>query len=144
MKDKIYTTHLMFLCVSIVAKAKKNGLLLILLFNFSGAFSQALSGGSVYPINGTQSPPTSFSTVANAASYAVTNGVTGTGNVIFQLQTGYSSSAEPGTGIFLDSVPGTNSTRGIIIRPATGFSVTISGSDTAKGLLNFRGCSYYT
>lgn len=108
------------------------------------SFSQSLSGGTIYPINGTQSALTSFSTIQNAVTYAAANGVTGTGNIILQLQTGYNPVNEPSTGIFFDSVPGVNAARGIIIRPASGFSTTISGSDTAKGLLNFRNCGYFT
>lgn len=133
MKTKFYSStfnYLLLLSIFIVCSYQAN--------------AQALSGGTVYPINGTANPPTSFSTISNATSYVVTNGINGTGNVIFQLQSGYSPSSEPATGIFLDSVPGANSSRGIIIRPATGFSVTITGSDTSKGLLNFRGCSYIT
>jgi len=116
-------------------------LFLLLISMFANA--QALVGGTTYAINGTSSS-SSFISIQSAASYVATNGITGTGNVILQLQTGYSSSSEPSTGIFMDSVPGANSTRGIIIRPATGFSVTISGSVSAAGLLNLRNCSYYT
>ena len=116
----------------------------ILLFASFKSNGQALICGNTYPINGTNTPPTSFSTIANAAAYAVTNGITGSGTVTFQLQTGYTSASEPATGIYLDSVPGANASRGILIKPASGFSATISGSDTARGRINFRNCSYYT
>jgi hypothetical protein len=137
MKSNYYKKSMEYLRLTIVLAS-------VFFINSNQLLAQALSGGTVYPINGTANPPTSFSSIANATSYVVTNGISGTGNVVFQLQSGYTGSSEPATGIFLDSVPGANATRGIIFRPGSSFTVTISGSDTSKGLLNFRGCSYIT
>lgn len=109
----------------------------------SASFAQ-LSGGSTYPINGTNNPPSSFTTIQQAATYLLSNGVSGSGDIILELQSGYSASNEPSTGIYFDSIPGANATRRVILRPGTGISATISGSVAGAGIINLRATRYLT
>jgi hypothetical protein len=97
-----------------------------------------LNGGATYPINGVSNAPISFSTIQNAATYLNTNGVTGTGNIILELQTGYNPASEPATGIVMDSIPGTAANRRVIFRPATGFSAVVSLSVAGNATLNLQ------
>jgi Secretion system C-terminal sorting domain len=104
-----------------------------------------LIGGSTYPINGVSNAPTSFSTIQDAATYLNTNGVTGTGNIILELQTGYNPAAEPtGGGIVVDSIPGTAANRRVIFRPATGFSATLSFDAPGAATLTLNRANYVT
>ncbi|MFH1267304.1 MAG: hypothetical protein ABIK89_16390, partial [Planctomycetota bacterium] len=79
-----------------------------------------LQGGSVCPINGTQNPPVSFSNITNAVAYLGANGVTGTGQVVLELQTGYAGT-EP-VRVTIPPITGTSGTLGITFRPGLGYS----------------------
>ncbi|MES2688755.1 MAG: FG-GAP-like repeat-containing protein, partial [Bacteroidota bacterium] len=103
-----------------------------------------LAGGTTYPVNGTSSALVSFATIQEAATFLATNGITGTGNVLLELQAGYSAAAEPATGIYFDTIIGATSSRGVILRPGTGFSATVSGTVAAAGMLNLRGTQFLT
>ncbi len=103
-----------------------------------------LNGGATYPINGVSNAPISFSTIQNAATYLNTNGVTGTGNIIMELQTGYNPASEPATGIVMDSIPGTAANRRVIFRPATGFSAVISLTVAGNATLSLQRVNFVT
>ncbi len=123
-----------------------NRLLLIIavvIFTTANLFAQ-LQGGSVYPINGTQAPPTSFGTLKDALNYLTTTGVTGSGQVILEFQTGYASPAnDSGT---VGVIPGVSATLGVTIRPGAGMSVTTSsvGGTSIPWAIRMRGTSYLT
>lgn len=99
----------------------------------------------VYPINGTQNPPTSFSNIANAVTHLINNGVTGTGDIIFEFNTGYTSTSDPSS-ITIPAITGAAATRRIIFRPATGFSAvtTIAGTSTATFAIQLLNANYVT
>jgi hypothetical protein len=100
-----------------------------------------LVGGNVYPINGVQNAPVSFSDLTNVAAYLTACGITGTGQVILELSTGYTG--EPAFPVTFSAIPGASATLGVMIRPATGTSpFTIEGSGTS--IINFDGVSYVT
>ncbi len=92
--------------------------MLSLLFASSISFAQ-LVGGNTYPINGTDNPPASFASITSAVAYITTNGVTGTGDVILELSTGYAG--EPGP-ISIGLITGTSSTTRVVFRPAAGYT----------------------
>ncbi len=124
-------------------KLFRNVALLFVALLLTGTSVKAqLSGGTTYPINGTQNPPTSFSTIQNAATYLAVSGVTGTGNVVLELQSGYASSAEPSTGIYFDTIANSNLSRRVILRPGTGYTASVSGSVAGAGLINLRATNY--
>lgn len=137
------------LALLLLKQLKKNMKLKIL---FAACFSiammsvngQALVGGNTYPVNGTQLPPTSFGTLQQVATYLRDSGVTGTGNVIIQLQTGYNAASEPATGIVFDTIWGATASRRVIIRPANGFSASISLTVAGSGALNLSKTKYLT
>lgn len=103
-----------------------------------------LTGGTTYPINGVSSAPTSFATIQEAATYLLSTGVSGTGNVILELGGSYSPAAEPATGINFDTIMGATATRRVILRPATGFSTTVSGTIAGGAMLSLRGTQFLT
>lgn len=84
----------------------------------SVTYSQ-LVGGNTYPINGTENPPTSFASITSAVTYLSTNGVTGNGDVILELNTGYVGEPAP---VSIGVIPGTSSTSRVVFRPATGYT----------------------
>ncbi|MES2726506.1 MAG: T9SS type A sorting domain-containing protein [Bacteroidota bacterium] len=103
-----------------------------------------LTGGTTYPINGVSSAPTSFATIQEAATYLLSTGVSGTGNVILELGGSYLPSAEPATGINFDTIMGATAARRVILRPATGFSTTVSGTIAGGAMLSLRGTQFLT
>uniref|UniRef100_A0A7V3E878 Secretion system C-terminal sorting domain-containing protein n=1 Tax=Ignavibacterium album TaxID=591197 RepID=A0A7V3E878_9BACT len=93
-------------------------MMLSLLFASSISFAQ-LVGGNTYTINGVENPPTSFASITSAAAYLGTNGVTGTGDVVLELSTGYAG--EPGP-VSIGLITGTSSTTRVVFRPAAGYT----------------------
>jgi hypothetical protein len=96
-------------------------LLLTLLISFS-AHAQ-LVGGSTYPINGTENPPTSFATMQSAVAYLNASGVTGTGDVLLEFATGYVNETDT---IWIRPITGTSTSTRVVFRPAAGFTVNMS------------------
>ena len=121
---------------------RKIYLLLLVCLSVSKTNLGQLNGGTTYPINGVSNAPTSFSTIQDAATYVATNGVTGTGNIILQLQTGYNPANEPAAGITVNAITGTNASRRVIFRPATGFSATISLAVASNATLLLNNVDY--
>ncbi len=109
-----------------------------------GAKGQALVGGSTYPVNGTHLPPTSFGTLQQVATYLKDSGVTGTGNIIVQLQTGYNPASEPASGVTFDTIMGANASRRVIVRPAAAYTTTITGTVNGAGVLNLVRTKFLT
>ena len=98
----------------------------------AGAFSSAhaqLVGGTAYPINGTESPPTSFGSIASSVAYMTANNVTGSGQVILELSTGYAGEAGPVT---IGPITGTGPTLGVTFRPASGYTALTSVAGAAS------------
>lgn len=93
-------------------------MMLVILFASSVSLAQ-LVGGYSYPINGTDNPPTSFASITSAVAYLTTNGVTGTGDVVLELSTGYAG--EPGP-VSIGLITGTSSTTRVVFRPAAGYT----------------------
>lgn len=106
------------------------------------SYSQ-LVGGNTYPINGTENPPTSFASITTAVSYLSTNGVSGSGEVILELSSGYSG--EPGP-ITIGSITGASSSLTVTFRPAAGYSAVteiIGGTSPNQHAIKITG-SYIT
>lgn len=104
-----------------------------------------LVGGTTYPINGVQNPPVSFENISSAVDYININGVTGTGTVLFEMNTGYTG-MEPGP-ISLGNVDGTGPTLDIVFRPAAGFTAVtevVGGATPNQHAFSLAGCSYVT
>ncbi len=120
---------------------KKFILAIVLLPMFAAA---QLPGGSIYPIDGVSNAPTSFATIQEAATYLAANGVTGTGDVIFEITSGYTSFSEPATGIVLDSIPGTAANRRVVFRPAPSTNITVSLDVAGNGTLNLQQVNFVT
>ena len=87
------------------------------------AFAAPLVGGNTYPINGVQNPPTSFGTIANAVTFLTSQGVSGSGQVVLQLVSGYPGDTAP---IIIAPIPGVSATLGVTFRPGSGFTATTS------------------
>ena len=103
-----------------------------------------LVGGNIYPINGTQNPPTSFASITTALAYIASDGITGSGQVIFELNTGYAG--EPGP-VFINAIPGTSATLGVTFRPALGYTALTSIPGAAspnQHAIKLNACSYVT
>ncbi len=102
-----------------------------------------LQGGNVYPINGTQNPPSSFGTIADAVAYMTTNGVTGSGQVVLELSSGYPGDTAP---ITVPAITGVSATLGITFRPAAGYTAltTIPGTSAANSFAIAVTGSYIT
>ncbi|MFZ1519798.1 MAG: T9SS type A sorting domain-containing protein [Ignavibacteriaceae bacterium] len=118
-------------------------LLTSILISTSSTFAQ-LVGGNTYPINGTNNPPTSFASITDAANYLDTIGVTGSGEVILELSTGYIGEAGPVT---IPLILGASSTLSVTIRPALGYTALteiVGGASPNQHALNLAGCSYLT
>jgi len=90
-----------------------------------------LIGGTVYPINNVSNPPVEFVNITEAVSYIASEGVTGTGQVIFELGDDYDSSTEPAP-INIPNIGGTSSTLGIAFRPAAGVTALTSIAGAAS------------
>jgi hypothetical protein len=88
-----------------------------------------LSGGSTYPINGTENPPVSFQSIGTAVTYMSTFGVTGSGQVVLELTTGYAGEAGY---IIIPAITGTSSTLGVTFRPAAGYTAVTSIAGAAS------------
>jgi len=116
------------------------------LFLFFSNSSAQLSGGSVYPINGTENAPTSFQSLKTAVSYLTANGVTGTGQVVLEFQAGYDPAADTaaGTSITIPNITGTSANLGVTFRPGTGFTTKISISLAGAGSIILSGAKYIT
>ncbi len=115
----------------------------LLVFCSLAAHAQ-LAGGNTYPINGTENPPTSFATVKSAAAYLNANGVTGAGNVTLEITTGYAGETDT---VGIRAIPGADSTRRVIFRPATGFTAVSSIAGLAspnQHAIRLAGASYVT
>lgn len=125
---------------------KTVGLLLSLAFLLTTGISLAqspLSGGTTYAINGTDAPPTTFASLGSAWAYLDTNGVTGTGDVVLELATGYAGELGP---ITLGPVTGASATTGMVVRPAAGYTAstsTIGGASPNQHAIAITG-SYIT
>ena len=103
-----------------------------------------LVGGNIYPINGTQNPPTSFASITTALAYLASDGVTGSGQVVLELSTGYAG--EPGP-VFINAIPGTSATLGVTFRPALGYTALTSIAGAAspnQHAIKLNACSYVT
>jgi hypothetical protein len=127
---------------------RKLSLLVLLagLFLFiSNSYAQ-LSGGSVYPINGTENAPTSFQSLKTAVTYLTANGVTGTGDAVLEFQAGYDPAADTaaGTSITIPNITGTSANLGITFRPGAGFTTKISISLAGAGSIILNGAKYIT
>lgn len=94
-------------------------LMTVLIFTISTISLAQLVGGNTYPINGTENPPTSFANIQSAVTYLTNNGITGTGDVILELSSGYITDTSP---ITIGSISGVSSSNRIIFRPALGYS----------------------
>ena len=117
---------------------------LLATFAFSSTALAQLVGGTTYPINGTEAPPTSFGSITTAATYLVANGVTGTGQVILELSTGYAGEPAP---VSITAITGTSATLGVTFRPALGYTALTSIAGTAspnQHAIRLAGCSYVT
>lgn len=104
-----------------------------------------LVGGNIYPINGIQNPPTSFENITSALAYLNLNGVTGTGQVILELATGYAGT-EPGP-ISMGSISGTSNNLGITFRPAAGYTAMteiVGGASPNQHAFALAGPSFIT
>lgn len=102
------------------------GLLASLAFMLVSSMALAqspLPGGATYAINGTDAAPTSFASIGSAWAFLDTNGVTGTGDVVLELATGYVGEAGP---ISLGPVTGASATTGLVVRPAAGYTALTS------------------
>jgi hypothetical protein len=119
-------------------------LLFFMLSLFFGIKTNAqLLGGTSYSINGTSNPPSSFSTVAEAFTYLNTSGTSGSGTVLLELSTGYSG--EIGAIPALNTYPGMDASRPVVLKPASGFSTTIRTSPAASaGVIRLVGVKYFT
>lgn len=98
-------------------------LMIIFVLALSSISLAQLVGGNTYPINGTENPPTSFASITSAAAYLTANGVTGSGDVILELSTGYAG--EPGP-LSIGVISGLSATTRLIFRPATGYTALTS------------------
>jgi hypothetical protein len=94
-------------------------LVIVFILTISSVSLAQLVGGNTYPINGTENPPTSFASITSAAAYLTTNGVTGSGDVILELNTGYAG--EPGP-VSIGVISGLSSTTRLVFRPAAGYT----------------------
>lgn len=102
-----------------------------------------LTGGVIYPINGTQNPPTSFSTVANAFTYLNASGTAGSGDIVLEIQTGYTG--ESGAIPALTAYPGMDATRPVVLRPGSGMNPVIQTSPAANlSVIRFNGTKFFT
>jgi hypothetical protein len=117
-------------------------LALCVLSLFATAYAQ-LAGGSSYPINGTENPPASFATMRSAAAYLNANGVTGSGDIVLELTTGYTGESDT---VGIRTIAGADSTRRVIFRPALGFAALSSIAGTAANPFTVRlaGASWVT
>ncbi len=125
-------------------------------YEFTGNPSVAnypLVAGKTYPIKGVSSWPVgvgaegSFASLAEAVTYLNTFGVSGVGNVILQLDPGYSGETTFVPPIMLTQ--GVSASTGVIIRVAALNSYTISTPDltsinTQFSLINMIGAKYIT
>ena len=125
-------------------------------YEFTGNSANAyypLVAGNIYPINGTSSWPVgvgaagSFATLADAVSYLNTFGVSGTGNVILQFGVGYTGETTIVPAITQSQ--GVSATTGILIRPSSGNSYTITSPATSiinnqYALISMIGAKYIT
>ncbi len=103
-----------------------------------------LIGGNIYPINGTEAPPTSFASMTSALSYMGGDGVTGTGQVFLELSTGYAGETGP---VSIGPIPGTSATLGVTFRPASGYTASTSIAGLASPnqfAIALNGCQYVT
>lgn len=108
----------------------------------SSVYAQ-LTGGTTVGINGVQSPPFSFSTVSNAFTYLNASGVTGTGTIVLEIQSGYTG--ETTTIPALNAYTGMNVGTPIILRPGFGMTPTISTTlATNNAVIRFNGARFFT
>lgn len=104
-----------------------------------------LVGGTTYPINGTQNPPVSFENITSAITYMNVNGITGTGQVILELGTGYAGT-EPAP-VNIGPITGASSDLGVTFRPAAGYTAVTEiagGASPNQHAIALAGCSYLT
>ncbi len=94
----------------------------------------ALTGPRVFPINGFTARPTilnlngSFATVAEAIDYLNHYGITGSGNVVLELQPGYAG--ETATIPAVIDFPGASVGTPVILRTQDNFSTVVSAQNT--------------
>ena len=118
-------------------------LLLFTFLLFNSAVRAQLVGGTTYSINGTQSPPTSFGTVADAFAYLNTNGVSGSGTITIEIASGYTG--ESGLIPVLTAYTGMSAATPIVLKPASGQSPTISTAPGAtSAVIRLNGVKYFT
>lgn len=135
----------MYFKLTKVTSKKGLKMFLSLLIAVTSSFSlmAQLVGGNTYPINGTNNPPTSFGTVAQAFSYLNTNGVSGTGTITIEISSGYTG--ETGVIPALTAFTGMSVTRPIILKPAAGQTPTISTSPAGNAaVIRLNGVSWFT
>ncbi len=128
-----------------VTSKKGLKILLSLLIAVSSSYSlmAQLVGGSTYPINGTNNPPTTFGTVAQAFTYLNANGVSGSGTITLEISAGYTG--ETGAIPALTAFTGMSPVRPIILKPAAGQTPTISTAPAANAaVIRLNGVSWFT
>ncbi len=111
----------------------------LLLVGAAFATSHAqLVGGNAYPISGISSPPTSFASISDAVSYAKANGVTGTGQIVLELSSGYAGEPAPVT---IPVITGLSSTLGLTIRPTLGYTAltAVAGTSGSHYAIDLQG-----
>ncbi len=94
-------------------------LMIVILFFTSSVTKAQLVGGNTYPINGTENPPTSFANIESAVAYLTANGITGSGDVVLELSTGYTGDTNP---ISIGVITGASASSRIVFRPAAGYT----------------------
>ncbi len=114
---------------------------LTLLIGLSHASHAQLMGGTVYPINGWNDPPASFSNITSAVSYLEAYGVTGTGQVVLELQPGYEGSEQ--YGVSIPPIPGASESLGITFRPGFVAQTEVAGTTARRFAIQICG-SYIT
>lgn len=107
--------------------------------------SAQLVGGTTYPINGTDNAPIEFATLTSAITYLNTNGVSGTGSVVFEIGALYGGTeAAP---VAINAYPGADASRPVIFRPATGVvaSTVVPGAASPnQHAIRLNACSHVT
>lgn len=89
----------------------------------------------VYPVNGVESPPTSFASLYTAIAYLTAGGATGTGQIVFELSPGYAG--EPGR-VWIPQINGLSETLGLTVRPAAGYAALTSVAGLISGRYAIR------
>ncbi len=100
--------------------------------------------GTVAPLSGVRSvgPTGTYASLTAALADVATVGVGGA--LALELQSGYTSAAEPGFPVVVGPVPGASATNTLTIRPQTGATNLTLTSGSATATLDFQGASFTT